>query len=562
MSTVSSTSITAPNVSVQPQTQTPSSTMMPPISAPTSPMVLPTSSGVTLSPQLSASRLQLPPLPSLNLFNMPEPFSWTPTVTLPPPPIHARTPSPARASSSSSSLPAFSGPTWAGNPAVNALQPQSITRPDPATVIVSPLASLASQLSFSTPNVTNIVTTRLAKVEDYLPWRTQFESFLVSHALLGILDGSITAPTASVLDPTGRDIPNPEYSAWLRIDQTVRSWLFATLSRDMLVEVHDIRYSALIWERLETRFMAESIARSIELKRMLNTLKKKESQSMDDYLHEIKNLADSLACINSAVSNRELLTATVQGLGKEYESLITTITLFPDSFTVDSLHPQLLALEQRALYLRSQNIHPGHQAFAATDPAVGPRPAGRGGEQNRGYGGRGFRGGRPRGNRGRGRGYGGQQQGRGGYGGPQQAFAPPPGYYGWQMPPPAPQQPFPPRGQSHNGFPGTVLSNTCRVMANTYALSSCVTNHTFSGFPSVENSFQSPPPPVVCQICFSPGHSALSCSRFVNQNTPALAALPTGESNDSVWYPDSGASAHMTPSEGQPHGSHPPPGLS
>ncbi|CAH9121811.1 unnamed protein product, partial [Cuscuta epithymum] len=32
----------------------------------------------------------------------------------------------------------------------------------------------------------------------------------------------------------------------------------------------------------------------------------------------------------------------------------------------------------------------------------------------------------------------------------------------------------------------------------------------------------------------------MHCSRFTGSASPALAALPTGETNDSVWYPDSG----------------------
>ncbi|CAH9147561.1 unnamed protein product [Cuscuta epithymum] len=75
-----------------------------------------------------------------------------------------------------------------------------------------------------------------------------------------------------------------------------------------------------------------------------------------------------------------------------------------------------------------------------------------------------------------------------------------------------------------------------------------------SGFSSAEGILGSVPPPVVCQICFSAGHSALQCpSHFSQPSAPALVA-PTGETNDALWYPDSGASAHMTSSEGQNFG--------
>ncbi|CAH9089020.1 unnamed protein product [Cuscuta europaea] len=65
-----------------------------------------------------------------------------------------------------------------------------------------------------------------------------------------------------------------------------------------------------------------------------------------------------------------------------------------------------------------------------------------------------------------------------------------------------------------------------------------------------ENNFGSVPPPIVYQICHSPGHSAVnSPSRFGQPSAPALA-VPTRESSSIVWYPDSGASAHITPNEG------------
>ncbi|CAH9099478.1 unnamed protein product, partial [Cuscuta europaea] len=46
------------------------------------------------------------------------------------------------------------------------------------------------------------------------------------------------------------------------------------------------------------------------------------------------------------------------------------------------------------------------------------------------------------------------------------------------------------------------------------------------------------------------GHSAVTCpSRFTQPSSPALLTTP-GESNPALWYPYSGASAHMTASEG------------
>ncbi|CAH9135392.1 unnamed protein product [Cuscuta epithymum] len=45
-------------------------------------------------------------------------------------------------------------------------------------------------------------------------------------------------------------------------------------------------------------------------------------------------------------------------------------------------------------------------------------------------------------------------------------------------------------------------------------------------------------------------------SRFSSSSTPALLT-PSGDANHVLWYPDSGASAHVTPNEGQSFGGGP-----
>ncbi|CAH9119034.1 unnamed protein product [Cuscuta europaea] len=231
----------------------------------------------------------------------------------------------------------FGGATMAGQ---QGLAPpaslRAIGRPPPSMAVGS-LESIAQSMGFSAPNITNIVTTKLDVVEDYLPWRTQFESFLVSHGLMGILDGTISPPPSTTFDNLRREIANNEFYYWLKLDQTVRSWLFATLSRDILVEVHTLKTSSIIWDRLESRFMAASLARSMELKRLFTNIKKKENQSMEQYMREIQKIADALATINSPVSLKDLIEQTLLGLGSEYESIITTLSSFPEGLTFDKL---------------------------------------------------------------------------------------------------------------------------------------------------------------------------------------------------------------------------------
>ncbi|KAG5621348.1 hypothetical protein H5410_006566 [Solanum commersonii] len=123
----------------------------------------------------------------------------------------------------------------------------------------------------------------------------------------GTIEPTIPSPFHSVAALAVPNITNlqvsPLYSSWVRVDQSVRSWLFATLSHEVLVDVHLLPTSRDIWLSLLRRFMDASQAKSIELKRQLTTMRKLGSMSIDQYLREVKTTVDSLAAINSPVSS-------------------------------------------------------------------------------------------------------------------------------------------------------------------------------------------------------------------------------------------------------------------
>jgi len=81
------------------------------------------------------------------------------------------------------------------------------------------------------------------------------------------------------------------------LDQLIRAWIYATISKDTLCEVRHISHALPIWQHLALHFSITSLARALDLKCMLTNVSKGPSQSMEDYLCHIKILADSLAVI-------------------------------------------------------------------------------------------------------------------------------------------------------------------------------------------------------------------------------------------------------------------------
>ncbi|CAH9074146.1 unnamed protein product [Cuscuta europaea] len=260
------TSSRAPaHTTISPQTAQPGFSTPPAVtaaisSATGSPVMTPTSSTLFTN---------FPPPPN---FSMPAPIhqfqSFPSQHTWPTPaPIQPQDHNPPPPTVLQPAVTSFFGPTFSGS--------LGVLRPPDQPGFGSPMSALAQSVSHIT-TVSQIITIKPKAVEDYLTWRTQFESFLVSQDLLGIMDGSIQVPPMYTVDFLNRQVPNTEYYYWLRVDQTIRCWLFATLTRDVLVDVHDLKHSAAIWARLQTHFMSASLPRCMELKQLLSNIKKKE----------------------------------------------------------------------------------------------------------------------------------------------------------------------------------------------------------------------------------------------------------------------------------------------
>jgi len=82
------------------------------------------------------------------------------------------------------------------------------------------------------------------------------------------------------------------------------------------------------------RFLTANLAKKMDLRHKLMNLKKQKSQSMESYLHEIKDVVDSLAAINSPLTTyQELAQYTDDGLDDDYKTFTTIATYFGANFT-------------------------------------------------------------------------------------------------------------------------------------------------------------------------------------------------------------------------------------
>lgn len=219
-------------------------------------------------------------------------------------------------------------------------------------------------------DITNCVTIKLTE-RNYIHWKRQFESFLSGVGLLEFVNGGSPPPISIIHVPNinggFRDVPNPDYQLWVRSDQIVQAWLVVgSLSEDILSIVLGAQTAQEVWISLGNHFNRVTSACLFELQRKLQTVTK-ANKTMSDYLKEIKGLCDQLNSVGSPVTEKMKIFAALQGLGRDYEPIKTSIEGAMDSFqapTFEDIIPRLTGFDDRLKsYEGAQTSVSPHLAF-------------------------------------------------------------------------------------------------------------------------------------------------------------------------------------------------------
>ncbi|KAF3772911.1 hypothetical protein EJ110_NYTH56614 [Nymphaea thermarum] len=154
-----------------------------------------------------------------------------------------------------------------------------------------------------------------------------------SHRLYGHLSGTTPAPPEWIMrevkNATGQVLEtiaeiNPEYEMWMAHAQFVVAYITSTLSKEVLAGVDDDLSALALWNVLATTYSQISEARFLQLKRQFQDIKR-DTRSILEYIHEIKNVNDQLAIIGHPVSNKDKVQHALSGLGSEFDVFCTAL---------------------------------------------------------------------------------------------------------------------------------------------------------------------------------------------------------------------------------------------
>ncbi|KAH0672603.1 hypothetical protein KY290_026630 [Solanum tuberosum] len=133
----------------------------------------------------------------------------------------------------------------------------------------------------------------------------QVESLILGHNLHSYLDGTMTAPSKTVLE-NALEVPNPKYKIWFRQDQLILNALMASVDQTITFAITKTSTSQQTWDALHHLYANKSQTRVFSLCKSLATITK-NSRSMTAYLQEIRNVVDELATAGAPIPDDELV---------------------------------------------------------------------------------------------------------------------------------------------------------------------------------------------------------------------------------------------------------------
>ncbi|PNY06260.1 hypothetical protein L195_g002723 [Trifolium pratense] len=135
-----------------------------------------------------------------------------------------------------------------------------------------------------------------------------------------------TSKTASEKEKEKEQPVESDPKLWSRLDAIVLQWIYGTISTDLLHTILEPNSTAQqAWERLENIFQDNKNSRAVYLENQFANVNMNDFPNISAYCQEVKMLADQLASVGSPVSEHRLVLQLIAGLNENYDGVATLI---------------------------------------------------------------------------------------------------------------------------------------------------------------------------------------------------------------------------------------------
>ncbi|KAF7809961.1 Retrovirus-related Pol polyprotein from transposon TNT 1-94 [Senna tora] len=183
--------------------------------------------------------------------------------------------------------------------------------------------------------------------KNYLLWRQQILAALEGHDLEMYVAGSkFIPPRFDTNEDKAAGKLSLSYLKWKKQDKLILSWLLGSMTESMLTRVNECEHSYEAWNIMIEQFGINTKAKVHQFRTELRGIKK-GTKSMSEFLLKIKAIAGALRAIGSPISEHEHMQYILEGLPQEYESFVTSANMKTDLTSIGELEALLIAQEVR-----------------------------------------------------------------------------------------------------------------------------------------------------------------------------------------------------------------------
>ncbi|CAJ2642534.1 unnamed protein product [Trifolium pratense] len=194
-------------------------------------------------------------------------------------------------------------------------------------------------------NFTLRITEKLGEKNFHL-WRQQVEPYINAHDLDDFLvDPHIPPRFLTETDRITATL-NPNYRSWRKKDQMLLSWLQSTLSSEILTRFLGCHHTYELWGKILSYFHQQLRAKARQLRVELRSTTL-ENKTVKEYLLRIRLLIDNLVSIGDPLPLNQHLDVILEGLPTDFNSVISVIESKFDIIDMNEVEALLLAHEAR-----------------------------------------------------------------------------------------------------------------------------------------------------------------------------------------------------------------------
>ncbi|KAG8479763.1 hypothetical protein CXB51_029589 [Gossypium anomalum] len=187
--------------------------------------------------------------------------------------------------------------------------------------------------------------------QNYLLWKHQILLILEGYELEGYVLGTFSIPSPFISGHDGQPVNNPAFLLYKKQDKFLASWLLSTVTDEILVHLTIAKTSLEVWTIIERRFGVKSNVKISSMRHALYSVKK-ANLTVKEYLAKVKTLCDNLIAAGSPISEQEQVSIILAGLSMEYESI--RIFASATQVSLDLLTEMLFDCEARQLALLTE----------------------------------------------------------------------------------------------------------------------------------------------------------------------------------------------------------------